>query len=277
VKQTKEVLWSKRFQLCRTFFFFHNKFNSVRVSSSINWLQSPPDCSWSDRTVVHWINQRLVLSFASSSTLTVILVTMKRSRRHKHNRRNKKVDRLGNLPDCLLFHILSFLDIKLAVQTLILSKRWKNIWKCLSNLTLIPFTYFRNIDGFNKFVSQFLSLCDSSTSLHVLNCVRDDITNPHLLNRMVNYAVSHNVQQLHICVICDSWPFLPNVQYFPPTLFSWQTLTSLNLSIYSSPSFYATRTMLFPNSHDLPELISLSLKSFSFLADDDGCTEPFST
>ncbi|AES88262.1 F-box/FBD-like domain protein [Medicago truncatula] len=38
-------------------------------------------------------------------------------------------DRLSDLPDCVLLHILSMLDSKHRVRTGILSKRWKHLWK----------------------------------------------------------------------------------------------------------------------------------------------------
>ncbi|KAJ3684128.1 hypothetical protein LUZ61_013292 [Rhynchospora tenuis] len=38
------------------------------------------------------------------------------------------IDRISTLPDDVLIHILSFLGIKKAVQTCILSKRWNDVW-----------------------------------------------------------------------------------------------------------------------------------------------------
>ncbi|XP_058785260.1 F-box/FBD/LRR-repeat protein At3g52680-like [Vicia villosa] len=43
-------------------------------------------------------------------------------------------DRLSNLPDSILSHILSFLPTKLAARTSILSKIWKSIWLSLTTL-----------------------------------------------------------------------------------------------------------------------------------------------
>jgi hypothetical protein len=42
---------------------------------------------------------------------------------HEH-----KIDRISELPDLLLQHILCFLPIKKVVQSSIFSKRWKHVW-----------------------------------------------------------------------------------------------------------------------------------------------------
>ncbi|XP_063940624.1 F-box/LRR-repeat protein At3g26922-like isoform X2 [Daucus carota subsp. sativus] len=47
-----------------------------------------------------------------------------------------EVDRLSSLPDDLIHKILSFLDAKEALQTSVLSKRWKLVW------TTLPFLNF---------------------------------------------------------------------------------------------------------------------------------------
>ncbi|XWS59182.1 hypothetical protein CRYUN_Cryun08bG0099800 [Craigia yunnanensis] len=57
------------------------------------------------------------------------------------------IDRLSDLPDCLIHHILSLIDIKSAVQTCILSRRWNNLCTSLPKLNF-------DSQSFNKLTPQ---------------------------------------------------------------------------------------------------------------------------
>ncbi|XP_057772039.1 putative F-box protein At1g49610 [Salvia miltiorrhiza] len=48
---------------------------------------------------------------------------------------NQRGDRLSELPDSLILHILSFLPMRHVVQTTLLSKRWADLWRTVSSLT----------------------------------------------------------------------------------------------------------------------------------------------
>ncbi|XP_074346986.1 putative FBD-associated F-box protein At5g22720 [Apium graveolens] len=65
-------------------------------------------------------------------------------------------DILSKVPDELIHHILWFLDVQLAVQTSLLSKRWKLGW------TTLPFLFFRvyyttNFNFFTKLPESYLT------------------------------------------------------------------------------------------------------------------------
>jgi len=171
-------------------------------------------------------------------------------------------DRRSDLPDCVLLHILSSLNTKQAVQTCILSTRYNNLWKHVHVLSLGR-CLFKTRKGFTKFVSRFLSLHDASTALCRLSLYRDSIIVPRLLERILNYVVSHNVKTFQIQVKCD-------IQHFPSCLFSCRTLTSLTFDVYTR--IYNKPKILFPNSLNLPSLTRLCIGSVSFL----GGADPFS-
>ncbi|CAJ2639021.1 unnamed protein product [Trifolium pratense] len=187
---------------------------------------------------------------------------MKRGTKKRIKEKNE--DRFSCLPDYVLLHILSFFDIKEAIQTCILSTRWKNLWKILPTVTLIS-SQFATFEAFTKFISKILSLRDASASLDVLDFQCEGRMDPRELKRILTYAISHSVKRLRIDVNFD-------IQQFLPSLFSCHTLTSLHLSIYESPR----PITLFPNSLNLPAVTTLALNGFLFCVGDDGRVDPFS-
>ncbi|AES94827.1 hypothetical protein MTR_5g018810 [Medicago truncatula] len=105
----------------------------------------------------------------------------------KNNNNNEIKDSLSDLPNCLVLHILSFLDTKV------------NIWKHLPNLTLLYSSQFNTLESFTTFVSNILSLRDSST-IFVLSLV------PNLL--MAELPSLCNLKSLRVYV--DSCLSIPD-------------------------------------------------------------------
>ncbi|XP_058767182.1 F-box/FBD/LRR-repeat protein At1g16930-like [Vicia villosa] len=181
-------------------------------------------------------------------------------------KRRKIKDRISDLPDALLLHILSFLNTKQAILTCILSTRWKNLWKYVPTLTLIG-SQFTTIKIFTKFVSRILSIRNISTNLYSLTFRSSKVTKPSLVETILNYAISHKVQLLDVSIECD-------IQHFPICLLSCRSLTSLDLC-FNLPTAYGT-TILFPSSLNMPLLTRLYLRHFAFRAGNDGRVDPFS-
>ncbi|CAL1352637.1 unnamed protein product [Linum trigynum] len=67
-------------------------------------------------------------------------------------------DRVSDLSDDILYHVLSSLrDAKLVVQTSVLSKRWRYLWKDVGVLNLDQ-NSFSTSEGCRTFLRNFLPL-----------------------------------------------------------------------------------------------------------------------
>ncbi|KAI5385186.1 hypothetical protein KIW84_071974 [Lathyrus oleraceus] len=176
-------------------------------------------------------------------------------------------DRLSDLPECIILHILSFLRTPHAVQTCVLSTRWKHLWKRIPTLNLNSFQ-FRTLKIFSVFMSKVLSLRDPSTALHTFNISRRGDIEPRLLKKFLNYVYFHNIhlQELVISLHGDIGLIFSCVS-------SCRALTSLKLSV--GPTWRDPKKTLFPKSLNLPLLTSLDLEDFAFCGDESGCAEPF--
>jgi hypothetical protein len=170
-----------------------------------------------------------------------------KTRRQNYTNYHESKDRLSDLPDCcvLLYILSTYLDSKKSVQTCILSKRWKNLWRRLPVLSIDSFE-FTTVEGFTKFTSQFLSLRDASTALHVLSFCNYKVVEPLMLEKILKKAVSNDVQRIYF--YCD------HIEKFPTNSFSCHTLKSLCFSFYPG-NCNNRQFVLFPSSLNLPSLI----------------------
>ncbi|KAJ0666238.1 putative F-box domain, leucine-rich repeat domain superfamily, F-box-like domain superfamily [Helianthus annuus] len=170
---------------------------------------------------------------------------------------NVEGDRLSSLPDDLIHKILSFVRAKHAVQTSVLSSRWRYIWTSIPCLNL-SCKDFHMLPKFSKFVKHALSGRNNQIEVSSVKLTsRGKVVQP-CVERILSYAFSHNVEQMNII-------FLPekNIE-FPVSLFSSQSLKNLtltgctrnvyDLSITSPPTWelqtLATLNLHFVTLHD---------------------------
>ncbi|XP_059433044.1 F-box/LRR-repeat protein At3g59190-like [Corylus avellana] len=151
---------------------------------------------------------------------------------------------LGNLPEEILLHILSFLRTEDAVRTSVLCKRWEYLWASIPNLdfNLLHASHAKRKlrrPLFMKFVDKVFCLRDSSVIERFSLCC-DVLSDASRVNTWISAAVRHNVQELFIT--------LENIKRefsLPYCLFTSKTLTSLDL--YMSCIFKLPSTICFSN------------------------------
>ncbi|XP_059436980.1 F-box/LRR-repeat protein At3g58900-like [Corylus avellana] len=140
---------------------------------------------------------------------------------------------LGNLPQEILRHILSFLPTKDAVRISLVSKRWEYLWASIPNLDFNVYRISRNKTRkrtplfertlFMNFVDRVLCLRDSSDIKRFTLCC-DVLHDASRVHTWISAAIKHNVQELHIDLENFKGEFS-----LPYCLFTSRTLTSLHL------------------------------------------------
>jgi hypothetical protein len=140
---------------------------------------------------------------------------------------------LGNLPQEILRHILSFLPTKDAVRISLVSKRWEYLWASIPNLDFNVYRISRDKKRkrtplfertlFMNFVDRVLCLRDSSDIKRFTLCC-DVLHDASRVRTWISAAIKHNVQELKIDLENFKGEFS-----LPYCLFTCRTLTSLHL------------------------------------------------
>ncbi|XP_071706831.1 FBD-associated F-box protein At5g22730-like [Rutidosis leptorrhynchoides] len=131
-------------------------------------------------------------------------------------------DKISNLPDDIINHILSFLDLKYAMQTSALSKRWKLSWTLLPQLNLDSYK-FSSLSHFNKFVNHALLHRNNLREVSILELRCRELVTNITSRRIVNYAGLHNIRRLKLESTSTKY------HKFPEFLFSCRALEDLTL------------------------------------------------
>lgn len=171
----------------------------------------------------------------------------------------ERKDRLSELPKDLQIKIVSMLPIQDTVRTSLLSRKWRDSYRSVSNLIFI-YHQFPEVEGksdcFVKFVDQMLSSHDMlNIETFVLEFWQNNVP---FKDEWVAFAVNHKVQ--HLCLSVK----MEDSQRLPCSLFSLKSLTILELCVFN----YVLRL---PKSICLPNLKKLLLMYVKFM--DDELTE----
>ncbi|GKD87199.1 F-box domain containing protein [Tanacetum coccineum] len=168
--------------------------------------------------------------------------------RHDEKRLNVEGDRLSSLPDDLIHKILSSISLKQAIETSTLSSRWRYIWTSMPYLDFSTES-FSKWKMFSKFVTKILSRRNNQVQLSSVKLRVHGKATQALVKRILNYAFSHNVEQLTFV----SFDYRNHIAS-PINLFSSQSLKHLTLTLCSGYK-YCTLS----STWDLPALTTLSL------------------
>ncbi|KAL5729387.1 hypothetical protein ACHQM5_002353 [Ranunculus cassubicifolius] len=207
----------------------------------------------------------------------------------KPQRKNSKVmeDRLSNLPEPILHHILSFLDMADATQTRLLSKKWRYIYTTLPSLTfhrdylkmLLCFTNYNYITKsrlnystkelnsvvnmkFVNFVNQVLVNCEAESIQTFRLYWGSGLCDSSFIESWLGSVVAKNVQEIDVQISTEKTIF-----ELPEGLWSSKFLRSLKLHPGSK---YPEQTIIIPTpeSVDLPVLRNLSFTKVDYVRDE---------
>ncbi|KAI3728232.1 hypothetical protein L6452_16865 [Arctium lappa] len=175
---------------------------------------------------------------------------------HENVRSAINEDRLSSLPDELIHQILSCMDSKFAVQTCLLSSRWKLLWTSMPCLNFASH-HFVSLPKFAKFVTHVLSHRNHQIEVTSVKLDFHGAASQFFVRKIANYVFSHNVQELTVVI------FPKKHHEFPPCLFSSQSLKHFTLSSYFLAPCVTPKT-----PWDFPALTSLHLNEVT-LCDDN--------
>lgn len=156
--------------------------------------------------------------------------SINKNKKIRHTKTNPKMeDRLTNLPESLQLRILSTLDAQYVVQTSLLSKSWVPLWKSVPILRLNSYDFKKEVGKFDKFVEKVLS-SQRDMNLDTLIYRRDEESRAMILEKVIDYAFSHNVRHLDLWI--DSvegreWPVV--LHGFVDSLISLRLQSEVNV------------------------------------------------
>ncbi|CAN7048035.1 unnamed protein product [Brassica oleracea var. botrytis] len=102
------------------------------------------------------------------------------------------VDLISNFPDVILQHILCFIPIELAITTSRLSRRWRHVWCEIPSLSFNADTL--TAASVNETLTRYTA--PNTKSFHLT--ITPYPENIPYIDRLIKFAVSHNVENLSL-------------------------------------------------------------------------------
>ncbi|RZC75069.1 hypothetical protein C5167_050545 [Papaver somniferum] len=184
----------------------------------------------------------------------------------------EEADIISRLPDNILHEILSFVDMKHAVRTSVLAKRWLKVWMSIRSITLSWSEFLEEktafleeeeidhaIDGlrdrFIGIVNKVFNRRDEYSNIEMikLGFVMHNHIFEENFNRWILEAVKGNIQSLYM----DVGYYMNSGYKIPRQLLNCKTLKSLSMMLGEYT------TIILPESTSLPEIRTLWLDGIS--------------
>ncbi|XP_018623283.1 F-box/LRR-repeat protein At3g26922-like isoform X2 [Nicotiana tomentosiformis] len=151
-------------------------------------------------------------------------------------------DRISQLPDDILVHILSFLSVKEAADTSVLSKRWLPLWryvprldfaatKPLHEVALDEKLRKRHMKKYVRWVNRTLQICKAQRLDQFRVCFDLNKFAQHDIDKWLEFAFSRQVQRLELELL-KGGELIRDCDYcytFPPQLLGLNQPHSNNL------------------------------------------------
>lgn len=143
-------------------------------------------------------------------------------------------DRLSSLPDDLLLRVMGSLTTRQAVQTCVLSKRWKNQWRYLMCLDFNCHE-FSSREKFIHFVNSFFDQRSTSRvdtfrlDWDPKECLNSGYSLPELTRKWISSALEFKPQMLFISDF-SRWPYYNKP--LPQSLLTWASLETMELHYF---------------------------------------------
>ncbi|KAK7382095.1 hypothetical protein VNO80_00796 [Phaseolus coccineus] len=166
------------------------------------------------------------------------------------NKREEGEDRINELTDDVLCHILSFLTTKEATVTSLLSRRWSLLYSMLPSLHIHCSNskpIIQHYSDVDIFVAKHTP--QNITAFH-LHCDTPDDCCAHYADEWVSAVVAKKVQNIDI-----SFCYSDEIMLYFNTLFTSSTLVTLNIT--------GSFNLHIPSSVHLPNLNTLNLRVHS--------------
>lgn len=161
-------------------------------------------------------------------------------------------DRLSSLPDDLIHNILSFIGMKHAVKTSVLSSRWRHTWTSMRHLNFSTEDFYKSA-MFSPFVDHVLSHRNHLVHVFSVKLSFEGLPTQAFVERILNYASTHNVQHLSVTCMSPHYSFVLTL-----SLFSSKSLKHLTLSGSGDDMIF----IKIKSNWELPALTTLYLSNF---------------